>query len=275
MKPPQQSTPTKSRRQYSWKVVIAAALALGCGSYRDEPAEAHFGHDPASYFFDGSLYGDIEATSRADPVSLVFERDPAPAVGDGLATIAKVDDMLGHWTGPGEMGPGPNPLCRVFSSRQYALWLHYFDPQVRLYRTQYRSSSVDELQRVAVTRGGFPGCRVQYHIRVFSDTEHKENTSYHTAGQWAIAGVHRDTYIPSDHKHRPSIDWDTAANVTVKALKDYCSFTARYYNARAHRYYGPKGYSFNFSGFMSGISTREISLSPTYPACAGASGVED
>lgn len=234
-----------------------------------------------NWYFQGGLHEAVQIPTGAyligdleDPVTFIFTKKAGVR-----ATTAEVEEHVrADWSGPCRKqligskwrvvcdrmkNYTSGSLCSAFSNRQHATWR-------KLNGAKRRSRS----ELVLATRCGGE----RWHMRIWSDNEHKAWTSNHGhSGQWAIGGIHMDV---GGHGHQEAIraygiTWNMARKKLVKKMGKraqswgipaailHCTWPFWKRHPGAHKRFGGRDLN---SGWIARISMKHIRPG----GCAGA-----
>jgi hypothetical protein len=70
-----------------------------------------------------------------------------------------------------------------------------------------------------------PVCRNQWHVRVWDDQEHDEQTNSHgERNQWVAANIHHDRIVPRRSLHVVDVPWEVGERMLRRRLAEHCSY---------------------------------------------------
>jgi len=195
-----------------------------------------------NWVFDGTDYGDEQATKVNDPMTILYMGGYHRFTGKNRETMDAIRFMLeADW--PGDMGP---KWCNQVK------WLRYrLQPGTKMDETDGNFSTSHT-------------CDNQWHTRLWNDKE------INAEAQWVVGGVHREMRSIAG-PHTLNMSFEAVEARAIHYMRRYCSI--RDWRAlpgpagRFKRSYG----SFYSNGKISRISMQDVDNSrPTGEKCRGA-----
>lgn len=195
-------------------IAVATMLSIAVPT-----ALAHYRVDWQNWYFGGFTHKSTAGTkaSRSDPVNVIF-------FGSGQASLSAVRDHLfndwdHHWYRPDKAMNDwgclvtysyfiAHPQYMVFkglndvAAGQPSVWWDEFD----------------------TTTGTNSNCTTQYHMRLWDDYEHDQQTVNHTRNTWVVGNIHHDKFVGGTKWHALDQSWEQPAFTLVSKLAEHCSY---------------------------------------------------
>jgi hypothetical protein len=249
-------------KKIRWLVILALAGAVGI-----PVAHAHLWDDGPGgatlWFFEGTTFGNDAGTQESDPINILFVGDSTrEASSDSVG-----DHLLADWHRPAGGGPADgrrmdrHQCLNARFSRQWMVWLA---------RSQVApGAGLRDVERHDDSYSTNRWCRDQWHIRVWDDQEHDEQTTGHgDRNQWVAANIHHDHFIGVRNGwHAVDQPWEVGERTLYRRMSEHCRYLGWKVHPGAQGPFGRR--RFQSDGKLTVILMKHIADPGTCPGPPG------